>query len=132
MMKIASPIRYAAPLGLKKAEKSLDEAGITVNKNAIPFDPRKPMVTSGVRVGTPAVTSRGFGGAEMEQIAEWMAVVLRDIDNAELHAQIAAEVRELCTAFPVPGHARYLDEAADATHPTAPSAAEPAAVPSPT
>lgn len=116
----------------KKAEKALDEAGITVNKNAIPFDPRKPMVTSGVRVGTPAVTSRGFGSAEMERIAEWMSVVLRDIDNAELQVQVAAEVRELCTAFPVPGHARYNTEPADATQPTAPSAAEPATVPSPT
>jgi glycine hydroxymethyltransferase len=96
----------------KKAERALDEAGITVNKNAIPFDPRKPMITSGIRLGSPAVTSRGFGPAEMERVAGWIAAVLRDIDNAALHEEIAAEVREMCAQFPVPGHTRYLDDRA--------------------
>ncbi|HEY0735217.1 MAG TPA: serine hydroxymethyltransferase [Herpetosiphonaceae bacterium] len=97
----------------KKAEKALDEAGITVNKNTIPFDPRKPMITSGLRLGSPAVTSRGFGPAEMERVAGWIVAVLRDIENVEAQHRIAGEVRELCAGFPVPGHARYADDALD-------------------
>jgi glycine hydroxymethyltransferase len=100
-----------AEISGKKAEKALDEAGITVNKNTIPFDPRKPMITSGVRLGTPAVTSRGFGPAEIERVADWIVAVLRNIDDDALHQRIAAEVRELCAAFPVPGQQRYLDDA---------------------
>lgn len=102
-----------AEISGKKAEKALDEAGITVNKNTIPFDPRKPMITSGLRLGSPAVTSRGFGPAEMERIAGWIVAVLRDIENAEVQHRIAGEVRELCSAFPVPGHARYADDSLD-------------------
>ena len=101
------------PISGKKAEKALDEAGITVNKNTIPFDPRKPMITSGIRLGSPAVTSRGFGVAEMEQVATWIVQVLRSIEETELHHKIAADVRELCARFPVPGQARYLDKEGD-------------------
>ncbi len=115
----------------KKAERVLDEAGITVNKNTIPFDPRKPMITSGIRLGTPAVTSRNFGTEEMERVAEWIVTVLRDGDNAELQAQVAAEVRELCAAFPVPGQARYGGVETAATAEAATNAAQPASVPSP-
>jgi len=92
----------------KKAERVLDEAGLTTNKNTIPFDPRKPMIASGLRLGTPAVTSRGFGPAEMERIAEWIVAILRDPENTDVQQRIAADVRELCASFPVPGQARYL------------------------
>ncbi|MBR3641136.1 MAG: serine hydroxymethyltransferase [Oscillibacter sp.] len=83
----------------KEFEHRLDEVQITANKNAIPNDPEKPFVTSGIRVGTPAVTSRGFGEAEMVQIAKWMGMIARDFDaNAE---QVRAEVNELCARFPI-------------------------------
>jgi glycine hydroxymethyltransferase len=91
----------------KAAEAALDKAGITVNKNAIPFDPRPPMVASGLRFGTPAVTSRGFGPAEMQHIARWVGQILRDVSNESLQAKVAAEVRDLCAAFPVPGQPDY-------------------------
>jgi glycine hydroxymethyltransferase len=113
----------------KKAEKALDEAGITVNKNTIPFDPRKPMITSGLRLGSPAATSRGFGPAEMEQVADWIVTVLRDIENVEAQHRIAGEVRELCAGFPVPGHARYAD--VDIEMGAANPGPQPASVPSP-
>jgi glycine hydroxymethyltransferase len=93
----------------KKAERVLDEAAITTNKNTIPYDPRKPMIASGLRLGSPAVTSRGFGPAEMEQVADWISTVLGSADDENLKARIAGEVRELCAAFPVPGHLRYQD-----------------------
>ncbi|WP_029214881.1 serine hydroxymethyltransferase [Kallotenue papyrolyticum] len=99
----------------KQAEAALDEVGITVNKNTIPFDPRKPMITSGIRLGTPAVTSRGFGVAEMEQIADWIVAVLREPENAALKQRVHAEVRELCQRFPVPGQRRYLEAELPAT-----------------
>ena len=82
-------------------EEALDKAGITVNKNAVPFDPQPPMVTSGFRVGTPAVTTRGFGPEEMGKIAAWIERVAKSPeDEAEL-ARIKAEVMELCRAFPL-------------------------------
>jgi glycine hydroxymethyltransferase len=113
----------------KKAEHALDEAGITVNKNTIPFDPRKPMITSGLRLGSPAVTSRGFGPAEMERVADWIVAVLRDIENTDLQHRIADEVRELCAAFPVPGHLRYAAD--DLTVDVAAQAPQSTSVPSP-
>ena len=83
----------------KEFETRLDEVHITVNKNAIPNDPEKPAYTSGIRVGTPAVTSRGFKEAEMVKIAKWMGMAARDFEgNAE---QIRAEVAELCAQFPL-------------------------------
>ena len=83
----------------KEMEKRLDEVHITVNKNAIPNDPEKPFVTSGIRVGTPAVTSRGFKEEEMKKIAKWMRDVATDFEaNRE---RVSAEVSELCAKFPL-------------------------------
>ena len=83
----------------KEMEKRLDEVHITVNKNAIPNDPEKPFVTSGIRVGTPAVTSRGFKEEEMKMIAKWMRDVAVDFEgNRE---RVAAEVSALCAKYPL-------------------------------
>ena len=93
------------PLGVTgtEAENLLDEVGITVNKNAIPFDPLPPNTASGIRVGTPATTSRGFGAEEMRQVGELIVRTLRGRDDeAELDA-VRAEVKEICARFPVPG-----------------------------
>ncbi len=85
----------------KAAEAALGHAGITVNKNAIPFDQNPPMVASGIRLGTPAVTTRGMGEAEMDRIAEFIARVLASPDDAHTHRMIKAEVEELCRKFPL-------------------------------
>ncbi|MDA1000299.1 MAG: serine hydroxymethyltransferase [bacterium] len=91
----------------KKAETALGQAGLTVNKNAIPFDTRKPTLTSGVRIGTPALTSRKMKEAEMETVGGWMADVLDDIENEARLASIRDDVRSLCAKFPMgPGGAR--------------------------
>jgi glycine hydroxymethyltransferase len=88
----------------KVAQEALDKAHITVNKNAVPFDTRSPFVTSGVRIGTPAVTTRGMKEPEMEKIAELIARALdRVSDDAGLHA-IGGEVSDLCKKFPVYPH----------------------------
>ena len=89
------------PFGItgKEFEKRLDEVHITVNKNAIPNDPEKPFVTSGIRVGTPAVTSRGFKEAEMKMIAKWLKDIAVDFEgNRE---RVAAEVSALCEKYPL-------------------------------
>ena len=86
----------------KAAEIALDHAGIHTNKNMIPYDPEKPTVASGVRLGTPAVTTRGMGVAEMRQIAAWIGEVLRDVDNEMLQARVRVEAKTLCQNFPVP------------------------------
>ena len=83
----------------KEFERRLDEVQITVNKNAIPNDPEKPSITSGVRVGTPAVTSRGFKEPEMVKIAQWMGRVARDFEGSA--DQVRAEVNALCQQFPI-------------------------------
>jgi glycine hydroxymethyltransferase len=85
----------------KAAQISLDRAGITANKNMIPFDPRKPAVTSGVRIGTPAVTTRGMREGEMEQIASFLARVLEAPNDVEALDGIRQEVAELCRKFPL-------------------------------
>ena len=91
----------ATELTGKVAQETLDQARITVNKNAIPFDPRSPFVTSGVRIGTPAVTSRGMDEAEMDRIAELIARALAHVGDARGLAAVGDEVRALCREFPV-------------------------------
>jgi len=92
------------PLGLagKNAEAALDECGITVNKNLIPFDERRPLDPSGIRIGTPALTTRGMGPDEMRRIGGWMLEVLKDPENESLRERIRGEVRQFCEQFPVP------------------------------
>ncbi len=92
-------------LGGKQAEKTLDLCGITVNMNMIPFDTRKPMDPSGIRIGTPALTSRGMGTGEMKQIGSWISQALRSPDDSQLHQSIREEVRTMCQSFPVPAAA---------------------------
>jgi glycine hydroxymethyltransferase len=86
-----------------QAEKALDTAGIVVNKNAIPFDARPPTVTSGIRVGTPAATTRGFGTGEMKQIAALIVKVIKNIDKDKVIEEVRQEVARICRNFPVPG-----------------------------
>ena len=86
----------------KVAQETLDHAGITVNKNMIPFDPEKPTVTSGIRVGTPAVTTRGMKEAEMTQIAALMTEVLDHPDDVAIHARVKDKVKTLTAKFPLP------------------------------
>jgi glycine hydroxymethyltransferase len=88
----------------KAAEETLEKAGITVNKNAVPFDTRSPFVTSGFRIGTPAATTRGLKEAEMEKVAAWMARALTTVGNDEELAAIRREVRDLCRSFPLYAH----------------------------
>jgi glycine hydroxymethyltransferase len=92
----------AAGLSGKEAEKMLDAVGLTVNKNTIPFDTRPPLVASGIRIGTPAVTTRGMGVAEMESIGDAIARVLESRGDAGVQPEVRATVAELCAAFPLP------------------------------
>lgn len=87
----------------KEAAAALDAAGLVLNANSVPFDTRKPLDPGGIRLGTAAVTSRGFGEEEMIKIAEWMDRVVSDPSNFDLQAKISKEVKELCCKFPVPG-----------------------------
>ena len=92
------------PLGIggKIAEAALDTCGIAVNKNMIPFDQRKPMDPSGIRVGTPALTTRGMGTDEMRQIGTWMLDALRNAENGAVLERVRGEVLAMCSQFPVP------------------------------
>jgi len=87
----------------KEAQAKLDEVGITLNKNTVPFDQRSPMDPSGIRLGTPAVTTRGMKESEMEKIADWIDRVISNINDEEEHKKIKSEVTEMCKNFPVPG-----------------------------
>ena len=87
----------------KKAAKALDRAGLELNYNSVPFDPRKPFDPSGIRLGTPSVTSRGMREPEMRQIAAWMDRVVSAPEDEAVAAQVKGEVRELCRGFPAPG-----------------------------
>ena len=92
------------PLGIggKLAEETLDRCGITCNKNMIPYDERKPMDPSGVRFGTPALTTRGMGSEEMTRIAAWILRALKHPDDAGVLESIRGEVADLAEQFPVP------------------------------
>jgi glycine hydroxymethyltransferase len=85
----------------KVAEHALDEAGITVNKNTVPNEKRSPFVTSGIRIGTPALTTRGMGVVEMKQIGKWIATVLKDPENAGMKEKVKKSVEEMCGKFPI-------------------------------
>jgi glycine hydroxymethyltransferase len=85
----------------REAEESLEATGIVVNRNSIPFDPRPPRVTSGIRVGTPAVTTRGFGKGEMKRITSLIMKVISNIGNLDAQSQVKEEVSQLCSRFPV-------------------------------
>ena len=87
----------------KEADEALGRANITVNKNAVPNDPLPPFVTSGIRIGTPAGTRRGFGEAEFTQLTQWICDVLDDIGNENLIKEVQGKVLELCARFPVYG-----------------------------
>jgi glycine hydroxymethyltransferase len=92
----------------KQAEHALDAAGITVNKNMIPFDPRKPLDPSGVRIGTPALTTRGMKEAEMRQIAKWITDVLAHPTDAAVAARVKGGVTELCKQYPAPAEGQLV------------------------
>ncbi len=85
------------------AEKALDRAGITVNKNMIPFDQRKALDPSGIRLGTPALTTRGMKEPEMQRVGAWILQVLRAVDDTATADRVRGEIREFCKSFPVPG-----------------------------
>ena len=85
----------------KKAERSLEESGITTNKNMVPFDERSPMITSGIRIGTPALTSRGMKENEMIQIAHLIDGVIRNIEDNNIIHHTRLQVSELCSEFPI-------------------------------
>jgi glycine hydroxymethyltransferase len=83
--------------------EALEAAGILANRNAIPFDTKPPQITSGLRLGTPAMTTRGFGPAEIKQTVAFITRVLSDHTNQKLLAQVKEEVSSLCGRFPAPG-----------------------------
>ena len=85
----------------KAAEKALEKAGITVNKNMVPFDQRSPFITSGIRVGTPAITTRNMGSGEMKKIASFINTVVTDADNEDTIKNVKSQVKELCDSFPI-------------------------------
>ena len=85
----------------KVVEEALENAGITTNKNLVPFDKRSPMITSGIRIGTPAITTRGMSKLEMKKIAKMIDMVIKNYDNNNIINKIKNEVVEMCKAFPI-------------------------------
>jgi glycine hydroxymethyltransferase len=88
----------------KDAEEALDKAGITANKNTVPFETRSPFITSGLRIGTPAITTRGMKEPEMIQIAKWIDEVLSNREDEVFLELVKSQVKELCSSFPFYGH----------------------------
>lgn len=86
-----------------QAQEALGKTGIVINRNAIPFDPKPPQVASGIRLGSPSVSSRGFGSAEMKQVAQMIVNVIQNIDNEKILAEVSQQVSDICKCFPVPG-----------------------------
>ncbi|RKZ40471.1 MAG: serine hydroxymethyltransferase, partial [Gammaproteobacteria bacterium] len=80
---------------------ALGAANITVNKNTVPSDPQSPFVTSGLRIGTPAMTTRGLGVTEVRQVAHWICDIIDNIENIDVQTSIKAEVLAMCSRFPV-------------------------------
>jgi len=87
----------------RQAEGALGASGIVVNRNTIPFDKQPPRITGGIRMGTPAVTTRGFGSEEIKKVAFWVIKILGNIDNTKIQKEVREEVSEMCSRFPVPG-----------------------------
>jgi len=85
----------------KDADAALGKAHITVNKNSVPNDPRSPFVTSGLRLGTPAISRRGFGIEETKSLTGWICDILDDISNEDVITRVQGQVTELCSRFPV-------------------------------
>jgi glycine hydroxymethyltransferase len=85
----------------KEAEKLLGEAGITVNKNTVPNEKRSPFVTSGVRIGTPALTTRGMKEEEMKKIAQWITEIINKPSDEAMRSNIKASIEEMCKKFPI-------------------------------
>ena len=95
----------------KKAQETLDKAHITLNKNAVPYDDKSPFVTSGIRVGVPAITTRGMKENDMEKVVELIDRILSDIDNAETISKVKGEVKEMMKGFPL-----YKTQTTDIRH----------------
>jgi glycine hydroxymethyltransferase len=85
----------------KDAQEALDQSGITVNKNAVPFDDKSPLITSGIRIGTPALTTRGMKEPEMETVGELIDEVLRNIGKTSVYQDVEQKVMQLCQRFPL-------------------------------
>jgi glycine hydroxymethyltransferase len=86
----------------REAEEALCRGGIVVNRNVIPFDPHPPRLCSGIRLGTPAVTTRGFGKEEMKHIASLIIKVIKNIGNPDIQSQVKEKVSQICHRFPIP------------------------------
>ena len=85
----------------KEAQEALDISGITVNKNGVPFDDKSPLITSGIRIGTPALTTRGMKEAEMETVGDLIHEVITNIGSADVHRSVTRKVESLCSRFPL-------------------------------
>jgi glycine hydroxymethyltransferase len=85
----------------KEAQEALDLAGITVNKNAVPFDDKSPLITSGIRIGTPAITTRGMKESQMSEVARFIDRAISNRERAEVLKEISDDVKSLCTSFPL-------------------------------